>query len=66
MILSNKEKFIIEVVEEKLVIRNVRKLRLVEILRQRGYTRFSDFPEIKSTKLHIMKKEGEKDEKEEE
>jgi hypothetical protein len=39
------------------VIRNLRKLKLVEVLNTAGYTKFSDFPNIKSTKMVKEKKE---------
>lgn len=50
-----KQKFIIEVIEEKIVIRNVKKAKLAETLRERGYTKFSKFTQIKSTKKHATK-----------
>lgn len=39
--LTMKERFILEVVEEQIVIRNVKKVKLCETLRDRGYTKFS-------------------------
>lgn len=56
LILSNKERFIIEVVEEKLVVRNVKKIKIVEELKRKNFTKFGDFPQIKSTKLAFQKK----------
>lgn len=55
-ILSNKERFIIEVVEEKLILRNKKRAKIVEELKARGYTKFSQFPSIKSTKLQVQPK----------
>lgn len=49
-ILTNKERFIIEVVEEQLQIRNKKKAKIVEELKARGYTKQSQFPKIRSTK----------------
>lgn len=56
-ILENKERFIVEVVEEKIVLRNVKKKKLVEILKERKYKKFSEFTKVKSTKGHNIKKE---------
>lgn len=53
-ILSNKERFIIEVVEEKLIIRNKKRAKIVEELKAKGYTKFSQFPSIKSTKMQVQ------------
>lgn len=53
-ILSNKERFIIEVVEEKLILRNKRRAKIVEELKAKGYTKFSQFPSIKSTKMQAQ------------
>lgn len=50
-----KEKFIIEVVEEKIVIRNVKKIKICEILASRGYVKFSHFTTVKSNKSHGKK-----------
>ncbi len=58
-ILTNKERFIIEVVEETLILRNKKRLKLVEELKTRGYTKNSNFPKVKSTKLGIKEKSGE-------
>lgn len=52
-ILSNKERFILEVVEERLILRNKKKVKIVEELKIKGYTRFSQFPNIKSTKMQV-------------
>jgi hypothetical protein len=49
-ILTNKERFIIEVVEETLVLRNKKKMKLIDELKTRGYTKMSHFPKVKSTK----------------
>lgn len=49
-ILTNKERFIIEVVEETLILRNKKKMKLIEELKTRGYTKMSHFPKVKSTK----------------
>lgn len=49
-ILTNKERFIIEVVEETLILRNKKRLKLVEELKTRGYTKQTHFPKVKSTK----------------
>jgi hypothetical protein len=38
-------------VEEKLVLRNKKRAKLVEELKARGYTKNSHFPKIRSTKL---------------
>lgn len=56
-----KEKFILEVVNEELIIRNKKKTTLCEELKKRGYRRFKDFTQIKTTKKHKVKskKEGE-------
>jgi DNA topoisomerase-2 len=51
-ILSNKLRFIREVVDSKLEIRNVQKLKICQTLFDRGYTRSCDFIKIKSTKLN--------------
>jgi DNA topoisomerase-2 len=48
--LKEKERFIVEVVEEKINIRNVRKLKICQILKERKYLKYSDLPKIKSTK----------------
>ena len=48
----NKERFIIEVVEEKLILRNKKKVKLIEELKARGYTKNSHFPKIRSTKIN--------------
>lgn len=53
-ILSNKERFIIEVVEEKLIIGNKKRAKIVEELKAKGYTKFSQFPSIKSTKMQVQ------------
>jgi DNA topoisomerase II len=58
-ILTNKERFIIEVVEETLVLRNKKRLKLVDELKVRGYTKNSHFPKVKSTKLALKEKGGE-------
>jgi DNA topoisomerase-2 len=50
-ILTNKERFILEVVEERLVLRNKKKAKLVEELKEKGYTKNSHFPKVRSTKL---------------
>jgi len=64
-ILSTKERFITEVVEEIIVLRNVKKIKIVELLKEKGYKRFSDFPQIKSTKAQSPKKDdGEEENKE--
>lgn len=59
-ILTNKERFILEVVEEKLIIRNKKKVKLVEELKAKGYTKFSHFPKVRSTKAN-KKEDGEAD-----
>ena len=51
-ILSMKERFILEVVNEQLEIRNQKRIKICEVLKERGYIRFSDFTKIKSTKKH--------------
>ena len=56
-ILENKERFIIQVVEEKIVLRNVKKAKIMDILKAKGFRKFSEFTKIKSTKLHNQKKE---------
>jgi hypothetical protein len=61
-ILTNKEKFIIEVVEEKLIIRNKKKVKIVEELKARGYTKFSQFPNVLSTKVQNGPKKEEEEE----
>jgi hypothetical protein len=43
------------VIEEKILLRNVKKVKLVETLKQRGYTKFSEFTQIKTTKKHGAK-----------
>lgn len=58
-ILSNKERFIIEVVEEKIVIRNVKKIKIIEILKNKGYKKFSEFTKVKSTKGQLPQKKEE-------
>ena len=50
--MTNKERFILEVVEEKLILRNKKKVKLIEELKTRGYTKNSHFPKIRSTKLN--------------
>lgn len=51
-ILSNKLRFIREVIDNQLEIRNVPKMKLCQTLFDRGYTRSCDFIRIKSTKLN--------------
>ena len=45
------------------MIRNIKKAKIIEILKQRGYTRFSDFTKVKSTKGQTKKEiaEGEEE-----
>lgn len=50
-ILSNKLRFIQEVIEGKLEIRNVAKLKICQTLFERRYIRSCDFIKIQSTKL---------------
>ena len=40
-ILENKERFILEVVEEKIVLRNVKKAKIIDILKMKGFKKFS-------------------------
>lgn len=41
-------------VEEKLIIRNKKRAKIVEELKAKGYTKFSQFPNIKSTKMQVQ------------
>ena len=65
-ILNNKQRFIIEVVEEKIILRNVKRIKIIEILKAKGYRKYSEFTQIKSTKAQPPVKkanqEGDEDE----
>lgn len=55
-ILDMKARFITEVVEEKLVIRNVKRAELCQILFKRGFKKFSDLIKVITTKVHSTSK----------
>lgn len=63
-ILSNKQRFIIEVVEETLIIRNKKRIKIVQELKARGYKKNSQFPNILSTKMQVLPKKQEEEEEE--
>lgn len=69
-ILSNKERFILEVVEERIVIRNVKRVKIIELLKSKGFKKNSEFTKVKSTKgqqpVKKDEEEGEEENKEEE
>lgn len=44
-------RFIIEVIEETLIIRNVKKVVICESLLKKGYTKSSEFIKVKTTKV---------------
>lgn len=57
---EERERFILEVVEEKIVIRNVKRIKICQTLKERKYKRYSELPKVKSTKVEgkPAKKEG--------
>jgi DNA topoisomerase-2 len=56
-ILQNKEKFILAVINDKISIKNVKKIELCKILEKLGLTPIRKITKIKSTKLAASKKE---------
>lgn len=51
--LEERERFILEVIEEKIIIKNVRRVKICQILKDRKYRKYSELPKIKTTKVDI-------------
>lgn len=50
VLLEQKQRFIIEVVEEKIIIRNTKRVKICQMLKEKKYLKFSELPKVKSTK----------------
>ena len=52
-ILQMKEKFILELIAGTINIRNQKKLKICQILAEKGYVKFKDITKVKSSKAPV-------------